>query len=290
MRHGGHKQDDSEFVLGPPGYDDRNEMGQTLIEFLLQHRLYVMNTHFKKSPQRKWTWQSPNGLNKNEIDFIFTNKKDAVQDVTVLNQFSTGSDHRMVRAKVVLNVKKERRNMVTRTKNVTFTAITNTRAYQEEIDRNLQNDVQDETDIEQLNKRLVDALRKAQKNCQVKQTTENEKLTEGTRNLMRKRREMKDKQTVNITELRNLNKTISKAVRKDIGDFNTKETTNTIKQNKSFKLLKRKLKTETRNIYKLKNRQRHAVYEQEIMKIIEEYYRTLYRRDAHIPEVEIPAI
>ncbi|XP_072384717.1 uncharacterized protein [Diabrotica undecimpunctata] len=181
--------------------------------------------------------------------------------------------------------------MVTRTKNVTFTAITNTRAYQEEIDKNLQNDVQYKTDIKQLNERLVNVLRKAQKNCQVKQTRKNEKHTESTRNLMQKRREIKDKHTVNIAEMRNLNKTISKAVRKDIRDFTTKETTNTIEQNKSLKVLKRKLRTETSNIYKLKNRQGHAVYEQqEIMKIIEEYYKTLYCRDAHIPEVKIPAI
>ncbi|XP_072394776.1 uncharacterized protein [Diabrotica undecimpunctata] len=73
--------------------------------------------------------------------------------------------------------------------------------------------------------------------------------------------------------------------------FNIKETTNTIEQNKSLKVLKRKLKTGTRNIYKVKNRQGHVVYEQpEIIKIIEECYRTLYRRYAHIPEEKIPAI
>ncbi|XP_072380898.1 uncharacterized protein [Diabrotica undecimpunctata] len=102
---------------------------------------------------------------------------------------------------------------------------------------------------------------------------------------------MKDKDTVNISELMNLNKTISKAVRKDIRDFNTIETTNTIEQNKSLKVLKRKLNTGTRNIYKLKNKQGHAVYEQqEIIKIIEEYYSTLYRRDALTPDEEITAI
>lgn len=287
----GHKQDDSEFVVGPHGYGDRNERGKTLIEFLLQQRLYVMNTYFKKSPQRKWTWQSPNGINKNEIDFIITNKKETVQDVTVLNRFSTGSDHRMVRAKIVLNVKEERRHMVARAEKAKFTSITNIRAYQEEIENNLQNVVQDETNIEQLNETLVKVLKKAQKKCENKQTRKNEKLSEDTRDLMQRRREMKDKHTTNTTELRSLNKSISKAIRKDIRSFNTKEINNTIEQNKSLKVLKRKLRPGTRNIFKLKNKHGHIKYEQqEILKVTEEYYRTLYGRDDSIQEVEIPVI
>ncbi|XP_072392435.1 uncharacterized protein [Diabrotica undecimpunctata] len=177
--------------------------------------------------------------------------------------------------------------MVTRTKNVTFTAITNTRAYQEGIESNLQKDVPDETNIDQLKEMLEDVLKKAQKKCQTKQTRRNEKHAEDTRYLMEKRREMKDKHTTNISERRNLNKTISKAVRKDIRNFDIKYPNNTIEQNKILKVLKRKLKTGTRNIYKLKNKQVHAINEQqEILKVIEKYYRTLYSQDAHIPEVE----
>lgn len=90
---------------------------------------------------------------------------------------------------------------------------------------------------------------------------------------MQKRREIKDKHTTNAAELRSLNKNFSKAARKDIWNFNTKDISNTIEQNKSLNVLKRKLMTGTRNIYKLKNKQVHIIYEQqEILKTIKEYY------------------
>jgi len=39
-----------------------------------------------------------------------------VQDVTVLNKFSIGSDHRAVRAKIVMNTRKERSKLIRKTK------------------------------------------------------------------------------------------------------------------------------------------------------------------------------
>ena len=51
------------------------------------------------------------------------------------------------------------------------------------------------------------------------------------------------------------------------------------------------LRIGTTNIYKLKNKQGHTIYEkQEILKVIEEHYATLYSRDDSIQEVEIPVI
>lgn len=55
--------------------------------------------------------------------------------------------------------------MVTETQNVTFTAITNTRAYLQEIESNLQKDVHDEANIEYPNEILVDVLKKKQNKC-----------------------------------------------------------------------------------------------------------------------------
>lgn len=72
-----------------------------------------MNTFFKKNPNRKWTWISPDGRTRNEIDFILANRNYIIQDVNVLNKFHTGSDHRLVRTKLVVNQKFERRKMMT---------------------------------------------------------------------------------------------------------------------------------------------------------------------------------
>lgn len=65
-----------------------------------------MNTFFKKKHQRKWTWRSSEGRVKNEIDFIMTDKKRIFRDVSVINRFNIGSDHRMVRGTLNNNFKR----------------------------------------------------------------------------------------------------------------------------------------------------------------------------------------
>ena len=71
-----------------------------------------MNSFFSGKIQRKWTWASADGTTKNEIDYIITNRKPTVRNVTVLNNFRTGSDHRLVRAKVMLNTLFQRSKLV----------------------------------------------------------------------------------------------------------------------------------------------------------------------------------
>lgn len=64
-----------------------------------------MTTFFKKKkPQRNWTWISPNGKTRNEIDFILSNERAIIKDVTVLNRVTTGSDHK--------DYKEQRTNML----------------------------------------------------------------------------------------------------------------------------------------------------------------------------------
>lgn len=85
-----------------------------MLQFLLQHRLFAINTFFKKAEHRKWTWISPNGNTKNEINFIITDRKQIVTDVTVLNRISISSDHRIIRSTISLNLRKEKRKLTTK--------------------------------------------------------------------------------------------------------------------------------------------------------------------------------
>jgi len=106
----GTKAHDQEHPMGKFGIGQRNERGDRLIEFAESRHLKIMNTFFKKKPTRKWTWKSPNGETKNEIDFILSNSQENVKDVTVLSRFNTGSDHRLVRAKVKQNKHEARKS------------------------------------------------------------------------------------------------------------------------------------------------------------------------------------
>ena len=106
----------SELSTGPYRLGTRNARGDSLINFAVKHQLKIMNTMFKKSPNRCWTWISPNGHTKNEIDFILTNRPHTFTDVSVINSLNTGSDHRMVRGSLTINTNLERARLIQRYK------------------------------------------------------------------------------------------------------------------------------------------------------------------------------
>uniref|UniRef100_A0A914WDV8 Endonuclease/exonuclease/phosphatase domain-containing protein n=1 Tax=Plectus sambesii TaxID=2011161 RepID=A0A914WDV8_9BILA len=78
-------QQRNERALGRFGFGVRNERGERLADFCNNNRLFVLNTLFCKAPQRKWTWRSPNGATKNEIDYIISNDRRNVTTLFVLN-------------------------------------------------------------------------------------------------------------------------------------------------------------------------------------------------------------
>ena len=102
-----------------------------------------MNNFLKKKSQNKWTWISPDKSTKNEIDFIISNDKEIMEDVNVINRFSMGSDHRLVRGKITLNLNQQRVRKVRKRSNKGRGRgiIGNRDAYREEIRRQLQNDI-----------------------------------------------------------------------------------------------------------------------------------------------------
>ncbi|KAI8422945.1 hypothetical protein MSG28_014048 [Choristoneura fumiferana] len=59
-----------------------------------------------------WTWRSPDGKTKNQIDYILSSKRYIFEDVGVINMVGAGSDHRIVRARLALNLKLELRRLV----------------------------------------------------------------------------------------------------------------------------------------------------------------------------------
>lgn len=290
----GSKTDEAEFAMGPFGYGERNHRGEMFLDFLLHHRLYAMNSFFKKGPHRKWTWMSPDGNTKNEIDYITTDKKNIIKDVTVLNNFSVGSDHRIVRAKVKINVKRERAKMQSSTQNSKWTSLKNKTAYQEEITNkleDLEHLKEDEINIDELCMQINSALKEAQINhCAAK--TREEKLSQDTKTLMDSRRNMKDRYAANNATLRQLNRDITKSVRNDVRKNNKKLITKVIENNKSLRVLRGNLAEGRRNISKLANRNGVIkTNKAEILKITEEFYKELYKGERDRPNTsQIPRV
>ena len=58
-------------VTGKFGLGMHNEAGQRLIEFCQENALVMANTHFQQHKRRLYTWTSPDGQQRNQIDDIF---------------------------------------------------------------------------------------------------------------------------------------------------------------------------------------------------------------------------
>ncbi|XP_059051336.1 craniofacial development protein 2-like [Achroia grisella] len=100
-----------EVSVGPFGYGTRNRRGQAFANFLEERRLYAMNTFFVKNAKRKWTWASPDGKTKSEYDYICTDNKQIVTDVTVIKKLKM-SDHRLVRSTIRIDTRLERKKLL----------------------------------------------------------------------------------------------------------------------------------------------------------------------------------
>ena len=58
------------FVLGI-----RNEAGRRLIEFCQENTLVIANTLFQQHKRRLYTWTSPDGQHRNQIDYILCSQR-----------------------------------------------------------------------------------------------------------------------------------------------------------------------------------------------------------------------
>ena len=62
-------------VTGKFGLGMWNEAGQRLIEFCPENSLVIANTLFQQHKRRLYTWTSPDGQHRNQIDYILCSKR-----------------------------------------------------------------------------------------------------------------------------------------------------------------------------------------------------------------------
>ncbi|PZC71243.1 hypothetical protein B5X24_HaOG213755 [Helicoverpa armigera] len=230
------KKSCDELRVGQFGYEQRNPRGQRLADFLEKEELFMMNSFFQKPPHRKWTWLSPDGFTRNEIDFFMTDKKRIFSDVSVINRVKTGSDHRIVRASLNINVKLERSSLMKSTLRPTRSHIQNPESFQLKLSNRfacLENLVS----VDEINDGLVETVRtvgsKFFRPCRKDRP---QKLTEQTLNLMAERRLLQLQSSHDAKSYRQLNRRISKSLRHDLRLFNTNRVKETIQQNQGSKV------------------------------------------------------
>ncbi|XP_041472578.1 uncharacterized protein LOC121421843 [Lytechinus variegatus] len=279
----GKREDNSEMMLGKFGIGTRNDRGDRLLEFASSRGLKVMNSFFKKKEYRKWTWQSPNGTTRNEIDFILTNRPDIITDVSVLNRFNTGSDHRLVRAKMHVNFKLERSKLIRKNASLNVDKLKHRKdEFQLQL-RNRFQVLQDEVNQEDIND-IYNKFSHTVQTCALKrenQTTD--KITKETLDLMGKRRQMKVSTQKDSIEYTELCKTIRKRMKREIRSFNIKKVQETITNDSSYKATKRKLSSGKSQLIAIKGEDGSVIHDRDqIINHVKIFFQHLYSSKVHV--------
>lgn len=274
-------RDDEQIIMGKYGIGVRNDRGERLIQFLWEKRLTVANTLFKKRDSKKWTWISPR-QDKNEIDFILTNDRKIVQDVDVLNQFEFASDHRPVRAKILLNHTTKRHP---KKKLVLNTNISNNQLnlYKSKLTE-MQLPVNDDGlyEVQPCFDKLTCYVKSTAEETIYKEKPKTSKISEATRSLIEHRKEVKNRLIAPISQqekeqIKALNLEISTKIKEDINIFNHNLIKSTLETTKSIKKARNSLNTDKEWITKTKRNNKNVTNRIDINDLATSFYKKLYK-------------
>ena len=95
-------------VTGKFGLGMWNEAGQRLIEFCQENALIIANALFQQQKRRLYTWTSPDGQHRNQIDCILFSQRwrSFIQSTKARPGADCGSDYELLIAKFRLKLKK----------------------------------------------------------------------------------------------------------------------------------------------------------------------------------------
>ena len=99
---------------GKHGLRSRIEAGENLVEFSGANDLFICNTWFEQPERRLYTWTAPNGLYRNQIDYIMIKKRwsSSVQAVKTLPGACCDSDHELLCSTVRIKLRKIRKTTI----------------------------------------------------------------------------------------------------------------------------------------------------------------------------------
>jgi len=95
-------------IVGSEGLGKMNGRGENLMEWCEQNDQIIMNTWFTKHPRKLWTWKSPDGITRNQIDYITVNRRfrNTVRDIRTHPEADCNSDHNMLVGKIKVKLQR----------------------------------------------------------------------------------------------------------------------------------------------------------------------------------------
>lgn len=273
-------KNEGEKATGMFSYGERNERGKRLVEFAESNKLFIMNTFFKKKESRKWTWISPDGQTKNEIDFFIIDKKDIVQDVDVDNGINTGSDHRAIKMILKPGIEKKKWEYKPRYLRQS-TQILNSKNYESILKKNLKiYRKREDQDVEEQLKEIEEVIKKT--TCEVTEAREicnRRNIPNEIKKLLERRRRLKRTGKAKV-EFAEISKLIRIKWREWSNEKKLNELKETIDSGKSVKQCIRQQQIGTSKMISIKDANGRVRREiNEIADVICEYYKNLYSRD-----------
>ncbi|EYB94489.1 hypothetical protein Y032_0171g328 [Ancylostoma ceylanicum] len=224
-----------EAFIGPHSLEERNEAGERLASFCETSHFYHGNIRFQKADNRRWTYVSPNGVHKHELDHILCNRK-VFTDVAVVPKFQTGSDHSFLRAKFHFNnIKAMLDRMANRRPPHTILDVDAAERLAE------MHDFEELDSIDKDYHTLVAAITSIKDACRKKKPNHiTSRITEETRQLLEKRRNLK-RTTHSHLEMTLLNRVCRERVAKDHEAFTRKRLMEAAESRTSIKLTARSI-------------------------------------------------
>uniref|UniRef100_A0A7I4Y8T5 Reverse transcriptase domain-containing protein n=1 Tax=Haemonchus contortus TaxID=6289 RepID=A0A7I4Y8T5_HAECO len=275
---------EEEFRIGRFGMGDRNENGNRLAGLLSAARLFHGNSFFQKKEHRRWTWESPNGTTHAELDHVLTNRKWCLLDVGMVPSFCSGSDHRLLRAKIRFSHKLEKisQHRAKSSKHAVY-------------DGDVLNDVLSRYDWQVLDDptedydALVRGLLSCAEQAKLPRVDTSARISDATKDLLRARRSLRLDQ--NATHLERLQANIScrQAVRRDLQLYRERRLLEAALNRTSLRKCHRDLQDHSIPLSCLKKEDGTLTTSRlEMEEVTRRFYTKLYRSTTHVRKPKIP--
>lgn len=289
----GERQWDEDAIIGPFTYSSkpRSRNGKMLTGFAMENNLTIMNTMFKKNKNRMWTWLSPDGKSKNQIDFIMSNKPKCFTNINVINNLNFYTNHRMVRAELNSSQPKNPRPKINPediklNRYLTEENVNSLNLKLKEYKRETK-----DAGIQEKYNWLECTIKNTIKENKTKKENSNNWISEKTTNLLEQRSALiSTKRTDNNRkEIAKVSKEIKENIRKDRRQRRMETIERHIRQTGGIKKAYKELTNKKEWIVKMKNSSGiKKIGRKEILNIATDYYTELYKDNTNEREIELP--
>ncbi|KAK6764350.1 hypothetical protein RB195_024613 [Necator americanus] len=277
------KATEEEYRIGRFGLGDRNENGNRLPGLLSAARLFHKNSLFMRKDHRRWTWESPNGATRAEIDHILTNRRWCLLDVSVAPSFCSGSDHRLLRAKIRLSHTME--------KNICYRQRRRKEVYDDCVlkDSLSQGDWHIEEDPDVDYEMLFRGLRACAERDSKPRTTNWDRISKITKELLGRRRALRLDLNASHIERLVANTSCRKALQEDLFKYRRKKILEAAQRRTALKKSRRDLREYNIPLAALLSEDGTCTSSRREMEIItERFYSNLFRSSTPVSSLIIP--